>query len=150
MMRRIAVAGALLLTATGTLPAQTPADREAVRAAVLDYVEGFYEGDSTRFVRSVSPEVFKTGYWRPRDSTTYRPSRMTWPEFHAYANRVRAQNRQQPATAVKEVVVFDVLDQTASAKLTAYWGVDYMLLAKQDGRWKVTHVLWQSPPPPTK
>jgi len=125
---------------------QARPDREGVRQAVLDYVEGFYEGDSTRFVRSVSPEVFKSGYFLPKDSTRYQPSRMSWPEFHAYANRVKANDRQQPATAKKEIVVYDVLDQTASAKLTAYWGVDYLLLAKQEGRWKITHVLWQTPP----
>jgi hypothetical protein len=39
-----------------------------------------------------------------------------------------------------------VLDQTASAKLTASWGIDYLLLAKYDGRWMITHVLWQTPP----
>jgi hypothetical protein len=46
--------------------AQAPAEREAVRAAVLDYVEGFYEGDTVRLVRSVWPEVRKYGYWRSR------------------------------------------------------------------------------------
>ena len=29
-----------------------------------------------------------------------------------------------------------------SAKLTAWWGTDYVLLAKYDGRWMITHVLW--------
>jgi predicted lipid-binding transport protein (Tim44 family) len=49
------------------LPAQnapgtvTPADREAVRRAVLDYVEGFYEGDSVKLARSIRPEVYKYG-----------------------------------------------------------------------------------------
>jgi hypothetical protein len=141
----LAIAAAPLAPAAAQSPA---AEREAVRAAVLDYVEGFYEGDSTRFVRSVSPEVQKSGYYIPRDSQHYAKSTMPWPAFHAYANRVKAQNRQQPATAPKVVEIYDVLDQTASAKLTAYWGIDYLLLAKQEGRWKVTHVLWQTPPKP--
>lgn len=37
-------------------------------------------------------------------------------------------------------------NQTASAKLTAWWGTDYLLLAKYDGRWMIRQVLWQSPP----
>lgn len=128
--------------------AQSADNREQVRRAVLDYVEGFYEGDSTKHVRSILPEVFKFGYWIPRDSTRYQGEQMTWPEFHAYTNRVRTSGRRTPATAPKEVVIFDVLDQTASAKLTASWGVDYLLLAKRDGRWMVSHVLWQTPPRP--
>ena len=126
--------------------AQAGDDREAVRRAVLDYVEGFYEGDSTKHVRSVMPEVFKFGYWIPRDSTRYQGERMPWAEFHAYTNRVKANKRFAPASAPKEIVIFDVLDQTASAKLTASWGVDYLLLAKRDGRWMVSHVLWQTKP----
>ncbi len=52
-----------------------------------------------------------------------------------------------PKDAPKNVEVLDVLNQTASAKLTASWGIDYMHLAKYDGKWKIVQVLWQSPPP---
>jgi hypothetical protein len=148
MMKRSLVLALCLASAAGaqTTHQASDADRAAVRRAVLDYVEGFYEGDSTKLVRAVRADVFKYGYWIPRDSSSYRGEQMTWPEFHAYANRVKANKRFAPATAPKDVVVFEVLDQTASAKLTASWGVDYMLLAKQDGRWMISHVLWQTPP----
>jgi len=148
--RRCALTGFFLfLSCLSAAPirAQAPAtERDRVRSAVLDYVEGFYEGDSTKLIRSVSPDVQKSGYFIPEDSASYQVSRMPWAEFHAYANRVKARRSFAPPTAPKEIVLFDVLDQTASAKLTAYWGVDYLLLAKRDGRWMVTHVLWQSPP----
>jgi hypothetical protein len=65
-----------LSVAPQTAVAQAVDEREAVRRAVLDYVEGFYEGDSTKHVRSVMPEVFKYGYWIPRDSTRYQGERM--------------------------------------------------------------------------
>ena len=147
-MRSATVAFTLIALAS-TLPAQTPQsidNREQVRRAVLDYVEGFYEGDSTKHIRSVRPEVFKYGFWIPRDSTKYSGEQMKWPEFHAYTKRIRDNKRTAPATAPKEIVIFDVLDQTASAKLTAFWGVDYLLLAKYDGKWMISHVLWQTPP----
>ena len=149
-MRRPIVALSLLAMASALhaqAPAQQAADsREQVRRAVLDYVEGFYEGDSAKLVRSIRPEVFKYGFWIPRDSTKYQGEQMKWPEFSAYANRVKANKRFAPASAPKEVTIFEVLDQTASAKLTAYWGVDYLLLAKYDGKWMISHVLWQTPP----
>jgi hypothetical protein len=128
--------------------AQSAEDREGVRRAALDYVEGFYEGDSTKLMRSIRPEVYKYGFWRPRDATTYEGSQMSWAEFLNYARNVRTNNRQAPATAAKEIVLLDVLDQTASAKLTASWGIDYLLLGKFNGRWMITHVLWQSHPRP--
>ena len=53
-------------------------------------------------------------------------------------------------TSVKEMAVLDVLDQTAVAKVTASWGIDYMLLARDGDRWKITQILWQSHPPKGK
>ncbi len=51
-----------------------------------------------------------------------------------------------PKDAPKRIEILDVLDKTASAKLTASWGVDYFHLAKYDGKWMIVHVLWQSIP----
>jgi hypothetical protein len=67
--------------------------------------------------------------------------------FMDYAHSIRLGRNRTPANAPKDITVFDVQDQTASAKLTAWWGTDYLLLAKENGRWMITHVLWQSPPP---
>ena len=47
--------------------------------------------------------------------------------------------------APEEVLVLDVLDQTAVAKVTAWWGTDYLLMARFEGRWMITQVLWQTP-----
>ena len=137
----------LTALATPRLAAQGPEDREAVRQAVLDYVEGFYEGDTTRFVRSVWPEVRKYGYWRAKPGAPYAGEAMPFQEFLSYANGVRAGRNHTPAAAPKEITLFDVQDQTASAKLVAWWGTDYLLLAKEKGRWTIVQVLWQSPPP---
>jgi len=125
-------------------------DSEGVRRAVLDYVEGFYEGDSTKLARSVRPEVYKYGFYKAPDSTSYRGMQMTWPGFFNYARGVKQNNRQAPATAPKTIEVYDVQDQTASAKLTAFWGTDYLLLAKYDGKWMISHVLWQGPLPASR
>jgi hypothetical protein len=120
-------------------------DRAAVRRAVLDYVEGFYEGDTAKLARSVWPEVRKYGY--ARSSGGYRGMAMPFPTgFVAYADGVRTGRHKTPPGARKDVTLFDVQDQTASAKLTAWWGTDYLLLAKEGGRWQITHVLWQSAP----
>ncbi|MEP7001290.1 MAG: nuclear transport factor 2 family protein [bacterium] len=126
--------------------AQTPQDRDGVRRAVLDYVEGFYEGDTAKLVRGIRPEVYKYGFdWMAKEKK-YVGERMTWDEILDYARRFKARGRPTAATAPKQVDLLDVQDQTASAKLTAWWGTDYVLLAKFDGQWMITSVLWQSPP----
>lgn len=137
----------LVVSMARAASAQVTPDREAVRLAVLDYVEGFYEGDTTRLVRSVSPGVHKYGYGRSAAGAPYVGEAMPFRDFMAYANRVKAGRSRTPAGAPKVIVVFDVQDQTASAKLTAWWGTDYLLLAREHERWVILHVLWQSPPP---
>jgi len=146
-MRRLApVLLALAFAASSTASAQPADDRAAVRQAALDYVEALYEVDTTRVVRSVHPGLTKYGYYRA--DGTYRGTPMTYEELKQLALRWnRDHQRVDPETAVKEVVVFDVLDKTASAKVVAHWGVDYMHLAKVDGQWLIRNILWQSPPP---
>ena len=127
----------------------TPADRDAVRRAALDYVEGFYEGDTAKLVNALRPELSKYGFWR--DSTQkYTGERMTYTEAIEYAKRVKARNRPVPASWPKEVAVFEVLPHTAAAKVTAWWGTDYLLLGKFDGKWMIRDVIWESPPPSNK
>ena len=144
---------ALVLAVTLLLPAaprvarsQSAADTAAIRAAAMDYLEGFYLGDSTRHLRSIRPEVYKYGYSRPRDSTSYHGMQMAWSGFHSFTRGVREGRIKTPPDAPKLVQLLDVQDQTAAVRLDAWWGSDYLLLGKQDGRWMIGHVLWQSPP----
>jgi hypothetical protein len=143
----LAVARDAVAQRTAPKPASPSADREAVQRAVLDYVEGFYEGDSTKLVRSIRPEFYKYGFYWMADSSKYVGMQMTWQAAMGYARRVKERNNPAPPTAPKVVQVFDVTDQTASAKLTAMWGIDYLLLGKYNGQWMISHVMWQSPPP---
>jgi hypothetical protein len=143
MLRMTLALVALSLTATA-VPAQSAADQAAVKRAAMDYIEGFYEGDTAKLVRSLWTEMRKYGYYQ-QPGAAYSGSAMTYAAALQFARDVKAGRRTTPANATKEVVVYEVLDQTASVKINAYWGSDYMLLARQDGRWMITHILWQGP-----
>ena len=137
-------AGAVFLSRPVT--AQSAADSAGVRAAVLDYVEGIYRVDTTRIAHSVRPDLAKRGYYVPRGKTEYASEAMTYPELVQVAATWNKAGRINPETAPKVVTILDLLDQTASVKLTAQWGVDYLHLARYDGRWMIVNVLWQTPP----
>lgn len=139
---------ALALTIAFMAPAPAPqaaADRAAVQQAAADYVDAIYLVDPTRIERSVHPDLTKRGFWRDPAKTTYEPqSTMTYAQLMSLAaSWNKAGNRD---TSVKKVEVLDVLDQTAVAKITASWGIDYMQLAKYDGRWKIINIVWQAHP----
>jgi Putative lumazine-binding len=136
----------LLLGVPRSGHAQAPSEREAVRRAALDYIEGFYEGDAAKIRRSIRPEVAKFGFYHSGSAAAWESEPMSFDEMIAYAERVKSSGRGAPPDAPKEVVILDVQDQTAAAKVIAWWGTDYLQLAKYDGRWMILHVLWQSPP----
>ncbi|RYY95539.1 MAG: hypothetical protein EOO11_15610 [Chitinophagaceae bacterium] len=125
--------------------------RVAVEQAVLDYVDAFYYGDTNKVHRSIAPDLVKHGYYRPRDSSRYSPDSMSFQQCISYAASV-AKRGPSPKVASfpKKIELYDVQEMTASAKLTAWWGTDYILLSRRGDRWLITHVLWQSPPPATK
>ena len=129
-----------------TIKAASATEHDAVRAAVLDYVEGIYLVEPARIERSVHPSLAKVGYWWSDDDGMYKEGRMTYDELVALAGRWNKRGRVDAATAPKVVEILDVMDMTATAKLTASWGVDHMQLAKIDGRWMIMNVLWQSIP----
>ncbi len=124
---------------------QNKDEKEQVKLAVLDYVEGIYEVNSARIERSVHPEMAKRGFFIKKGETGYTAGVMTYQELFELSKTYN-KNGRVPKTAPKEVVVYDVSDQTATVKLTAVWGIDYMHLAKYEGKWKIINVLWQTPP----
>jgi hypothetical protein len=125
---------------------QNKDEKEQVKLAVLDYVEGIYEVDASRIERSVHPELAKRGFFIKKGETGYSGSVMTYQQLVELAKTYNKGGRV-PKNAPKEVVIYDVSDQTATVKLTAIWGIDYMHLAKYEGKWKIINVLWQTPPP---
>jgi hypothetical protein len=140
---------AVLALVVATQQAATPPDSAGVRRAALDYIEAFYEGDSTKIVRSVRPDVRKIGFYRGATPVggPYSSDEMPFPAMLEYIRNFRRNNRTTPATAPRDVLVGEVNDQTATAKVVAWWGIDYLHFARYDGRWMIVNVLWQSPPP---
>jgi hypothetical protein len=128
-----------------TAYSQSNDDKEAVRNAILDYVEGVYEVAPERIRRSVHPDLFKRGFNLKKGEATYSFMPMTFEQLVSLAGTYNKDGKI-PKNAPKDIVVFDVLDRTASAKLTADWGVDYFHLVKVKSKWMIANILWQGPP----
>lgn len=139
-MRILAI---LMIAAASWVTAGGDSDREAVRAALLDYVEGIYNVQPERIERSVHPSLRKHGFYVKDGQYTEVP--MTYEQLVNLAGKYNKDGRI-PKDAPKEITIFEVKDQTATAKLVAHWGQDYFHLAKYNGKWMITNVIWQSLP----
>jgi len=133
------------LAATGAYPQED--DRKAVEAAVRDYVEGIYTVAPERIERSVHPSLTKRGIHRPDDAEEYSEvMTMTYDQLVELAGKWNVDDRQG-SDLTYEIEVDQLLDRTASAFLSADWGVAHMQLLKIDGEWKILQILWQRHPP---
>ncbi len=133
----------VLFTAAKISSAQ---DKAGIEKACLNYLEGFYEGDTTKLADTLKPSLYKYGYWKNKNTGNYEPDgQMTYQQAINYAKNVMAKKNFAKADAPKKVQVLDVMNTIAAAKVTAWWGVDYILFAKQNGKWMIDQVLWEGP-----
>ena len=147
-MKRIAVMALALTIAglAGEAQSAANAEKDAVAAAAMDYLVALYEAKPELVARSVHTDLSKRGYFRKKGETTFSSAPMSYQQLYDLAGTWNKDGKRPVATAPKDVVVYEVLNQTASAKVTALWGIDYMHLAKYDGKWKIVNILWQEPP----
>ncbi|MGH7713846.1 MAG: nuclear transport factor 2 family protein [Gemmatimonadaceae bacterium] len=129
--------------------AQSAADSAAIRASALDYVEGWYDGNAERMGRAVHPELVKRIV--VRDTVTGRTwiSGMGWGNLVAGTARGGGKNTPM-ANRRKDVQILDIYGNAASVRATMSGWIDYMQMAKVDGRWVIVNVLWENHPSPPR
>ena len=139
------------LTSPHPVPAQTGAyvpskeDVAAVERASLGYLDAIYKTDPSLIERYVHPSLTKVGYYRNQQGA-WSESPMTYAQLLNVARTWNAGGKALRPDAPRTAVIYEVLNRTASVKVVAQWGIDYLQLAKYDDGWKIRHILWQEPP----
>lgn len=144
-MPKISIILFVLLFIHCSVFSQTNTETEKATRALLDYIEGFYEGDSAKIIRSVSPSVVKYGYWKEAKANVYAGESMSYREMIDYAIKVSKKTKKAQVGTIEKAQIYEIQDQTASGKVTAWWGTDYILLEKVNDQWMIRMVLWQGP-----
>lgn len=124
--------------------AQSTADTAAIRQTSLDYIEGWYEGNAERMERALHPDLAKRIInVDPRGrSVLGHQSAMTLVQ-----NTRRGGGKETPVEQQrKDVRILDVFGNTASVRVDADRWIDYLHVAKWNGRWVIVNVLWENRP----
>ena len=137
----IAVAAALLSPAR----ARSPEDTAAIKATALDYIEGWYEGNAERMERALHPDLAKRIVEKKRGSEELVLDNMDAKSLIAATAKGGGKNTP-PDKQQKDVTILDVFENAASVKVVASGWVDYMQMAKWNGRWVIINVLWELKP----
>lgn len=139
----LALAAAALFT--GARPALqgagTDPDRAAIRQAALDYAEGFYEGSAERMARALHPALLKRGLLPPGVENRF----LQLMNAEMLIDLTDSARGRPSGDRHLDFALFDLGDDVASARIFTDQFNDYLLLAKQDERWRIVSVLWQVP-----
>jgi hypothetical protein len=126
--------------------AAATSDAEQIKQTALDYIEGFYEGDAARMERALHPELAK------RIVNTDERGRSVFNHMGAMRlvqlTRVSSGKDIPKEKQQKDVTVLDIFGNAASAKIIAADWIDYLHLAKWNGKWVIINVLWELKPKP--
>jgi hypothetical protein len=143
-MKRLILTTAVLSLAVAPARAQTAADSAAIKATALDYIEGWYTADAERMERAVHPDLAKriinTNPANGRSLLGHQ-SAMTLVQ-----GTKRGGGKDAPGAKRKDVRILDIFGNTASVKVDADTWVDYLHIAKFNGRWVIINVLWEMRP----
>lgn len=146
MRRLVLLLVALVLTSPAVARADAEADREAIKQAALDYAEGWYEGNAERMERALHPELAKRiARTNPEGrSRLDQMSAMTLVQFTRNGGGKNTPKEKQQ----KDVTILDVFGNAASVRLEMNGWIDYLHVAKFNGRWVIVNVLWELKPQP--
>jgi hypothetical protein len=147
---RLSVASGLIglavLSAHGA-SGQTAADSAAIRATALDYVEGWYTADAARMERALHPELAKrivqTNPQNGRSALGQQSAMTLVVNTRSGGGKNTPVEQQQ-----KDVKILDIFENSASVRTTMSGWIDYMHMAKWNGRWVIVNVLWEMKPQP--
>lgn len=116
-------------------------EHAAIRRAALDYMQGWYEGDAERMLRSLHPELVKRAILHDPQTGAVRFS-------HLNQQQMVAKTQQGGGTDIPsdkrhyDVSILDVYGEIASVRAESYEYVDYLHLAPYEDRWVIVNVLW--------
>jgi len=120
-------------------------DEDLVFEAVENYVLALYNVEPERIAKSVDPTLRKIGYY-DYNGKSYDHASMTYQQLYDLSATWNVNGDQITKESPREIEIYQVHDRTASAKLTAKWGIDFMHLSKVNGQWKIMNIMWQSEP----
>jgi hypothetical protein len=114
-------------------------EKEAIKKAVLDYLDGSLSGDAARVEGVLHPEVSRAVFQKDPQTGLTRISRNG---FSGLVEPVRTKMRVVPEDQRKfDVRILDVMDGMAFVEAVSPFGNSYIQMSWLNGQWKILNIL---------
>ena len=143
---KLVVTSILVFFTIFCIPAQELSDREQIEITLNNYIDGFYQGDTTKLKSALKPRLYKFGYLKDQETGNYKYyQHLPYDKALTLAQRLKDQGKLRTETKMRSVKVLEISNHIASARVTGAWGLDYVLLSKDNGKWMIEEVIWEGP-----
>ncbi|MFD0861924.1 nuclear transport factor 2 family protein [Sungkyunkwania multivorans] len=120
-------------------------DEKAIEQAAIDYMESYYESNTSQMERAVHEEVAKRHVVEREGFQLIK--NMGYTELVSLTKldgKKWSKEKDQPLRVAVKILDIDGNIASIKALTNQYNFYDYMHLAKIDGQWKIINVLWDS------
>lgn len=118
-----------------------PADAVAIRACLLDYFEGWFDGDATRMDRALHPGLAKHALGQ--DATRSGVLDVTTKDEMVEATRQGRGRQRDVQDRAIQIEIASLSGDIASVVVHSAVYVEYALLARTADGWRITSTLWR-------
>lgn len=126
----------------GNAFSQTKSDSVKIKSCSLDYIEGWYNGDTIRMERALHSDLVKMQLAGLKQTNGIIINSVSKSNMVEYTKA--GYGKATPKEKVKnEVIILDIYEDLASVKLISYDYVDYLQLIRYNGEWKILSVVWK-------
>lgn len=141
-MRKLILPFVLLLplAAVSDQKGQPTTERTAIVAVAQNYMDAYYTADASKMERALHPDFHKRTLHLVNSEIQMREDTVS----SMLAGVRSGSGLKIPSSErVRKIEVLDVYKNAANVKVTTGRWVDYMLISKFDGQWRVLDVVLQ-------
>lgn len=126
---------------------QSQNDTVAIRTVIANYINGWYAGDTLRVEGAIHPSFSKRiiGWSRIVENNNNVLSEVNFYQL-LDGTRQGIGKRVPSSERTYSVFILDLYNNSANIKIDCYNHIEYALLAKWNGAWKIFNILWEMKP----
>lgn len=117
------------------------ADEAAIKAAALNYIEGWYSADTARISKALSKDLVKRGFMVNRNNQLVK-TEATYKQMLEWTGKKPNELKQKPDMKF-DVTIIEIGKNIAMAKVVSPQYIDYLHLGKMNEEWKIYNVIWE-------
>jgi len=125
-----------------TAQSQSQQDSLSIKETTMNYIEGWYSGDSVRMSKSLHPELAKRGIVPSKDGKSMLILKATYAEMIQWTGK-RPDLLKDNKDLLRKLTILEIGKNIATVKCESKDFIDYLHLARINDEWKILNAIWE-------